>query len=129
MYSPSLSSGLNATVADRYLEVLDEVAVERIRSLGILEKVGRLYLDLADEILGQVCSAMEVGDLEQLSQACHKFKSSSANVGATKMSDLCQQIECSAKNGQVEECAQLHPKFLDCYSQAIAAVKALIESE
>lgn len=129
MSNSSPSSTISDITADHDLDGLDDVAVERLRSLGLLEKVGQLYLDLSDEIVGEICDAIEVGDLDLLSQACHKFKSSSANVGAMKLSDLCQQIECAAKDGQVEECRQLHPKFLDRHSQAVAAVKMLVAEE
>ena len=129
MFSSSLSPTIDGIAADRVFDVLDGAAVQQLRSLGILEKVGRLYLDLADETLGQIRGAIEVGDVELLAQACHKFKSSSANVGAMSLSALCNQIECAAKDGQVEECRLLYPKFLDRHSKVVAAVRMLIAAE
>ena len=59
-----------------------------------------MYLSGASRLVEGVLSAAETGDAESLLRAAHTLKSSSANVGATGLSDLCRKIEEKARGGE-----------------------------
>jgi HPt (histidine-containing phosphotransfer) domain-containing protein len=44
---------------------------------------------------------METGDAESLRRAAHTLKSSSANVGATCLSEICREIEGKSRDGNL----------------------------
>lgn len=46
-------------------------------------------------------------DSEALRRAAHSFKGSSGNMGASRLSELCRQIEELARDGALEQCAPL----------------------
>ncbi|HEX7523001.1 MAG TPA: response regulator [Candidatus Deferrimicrobium sp.] len=85
---------------------IDQTVLDGIRELegdgnkGFLERVINLYLSGASRLVEGVLSAAETGDAESLLRAAHTLKSSSANVGATGLSDLCRKIEEKARRGE-----------------------------
>ncbi|MDO8739242.1 response regulator, partial [Candidatus Deferrimicrobium sp.] len=85
---------------------IDQTAIDGIRELevagnqGFLERIIGLYLSGATRQVEGILSAAEKGDAESLLQAAHTLKSSSANVGATGLSDLCRKIEGMIRAGE-----------------------------
>jgi HPt (histidine-containing phosphotransfer) domain-containing protein len=69
----------------------------------ILEKVIGLYLNSAPDIFKALQQAIEVGDPEKLRAAAHSLKSSSANLGANKLSSLCKTMETKGREGKLED--------------------------
>ena len=78
---------------------IDRSVLEGIRMLegpgghGLLEKVVTLYLSDSLKQMERIRSSAGTGDAESLRRAAHTLKSSSANVGATGVSDICRKIE------------------------------------
>lgn len=58
-----------------------------------------------------VQQAAAAADCEALRRAAHSFKGSSGNIGAIRLSDLCRQIEESARDGAIEHCLPLIPQL------------------
>jgi len=81
--------------------VLDGIrALEREGNRGLLERIINLYLSDAPRLMEGILSAAEKGDTESLLRATHTLKSSSANVGATGLSELCRKVEGMARAGE-----------------------------
>ena len=81
--------------------VLDGIrALEGEGNRGLLERIINLYLSDAPRLVEGILSAAEKGDTESLLRAAHTLKSSSANVGATGLSDLCRKVEGMARAGE-----------------------------
>jgi len=78
---------------------LDRTALDSIRALqqegqpDILAKIIRLYLTNSAKLMQHIEEAVSKGDAVQLRDAAHGLKSSSANVGASKMTGLCKDLE------------------------------------
>ena len=68
---------------------------------GLLGKVLSLYLSDSPKLMEGILSAMERGDGESLGRAAHTLKSSSANVGATDLPELCRKVEEMARAGKI----------------------------
>jgi two-component system, sensor histidine kinase and response regulator len=72
------------------------------RGMEILRKVVELYLASTPTLLQTMREAESGGDAEKLKAAAHSFKSSSANLGAMKLADVCQELERLGRQGSTE---------------------------
>ena len=85
---------------------IDRSVLESIRMLegsggqGLLEKVVTLYLSDSLKQMERIRSSAGTGDAESLRRAAHTLKSSSANVGATGILDICRKIEAETGGGK-----------------------------
>ncbi|MCU7376574.1 response regulator [Paucibacter sp. O1-1] len=92
--------------------ILDPQAIARLRELDpgggnkLLERVIAAFLKSLERLLpelGQARAHPEKGlDLAAVRHVTHTLKSSSASLGALKLSKLCADIETMARNGQTE---------------------------
>jgi len=84
---------------------IDQRALDGIRSLAndttpdLLDQVIRLYLGSATELLDQLRAGLQAHDNDAVRAAAHTLKSSSANLGATVLADMCKQLEHAARAG------------------------------
>jgi two-component system sensor histidine kinase/response regulator len=84
-------------------KVLDTIrSLEQAGVAGILGKVIRAYLSETPSYLEAMAGSIEKKDSPALERAAHTLKSSSANVGALRLSELCKTIETKAKDGSPE---------------------------
>ena len=70
-------------------------------------------------------SALASADAEGLRESAHAFKGSSVNVGATALSNLCRDIESSARVGDFASAAA---RMVDVEAAFTAAAAALAAS-
>lgn len=85
--------------------VLDLQVVESLKALDeeggpslFLELID-LFVDDAAAQLRTMQAALETGDIKTLERAAHTLKSSSANIGASRMSGICQELEKLGRAG------------------------------
>ena len=69
------------------------IALFRRRRPGFLERILTAYLEEAPKYLQNLKAASIVDDYNSMKMAAHTLKSSSANVGAGRLSEICQEIE------------------------------------
>ena len=87
---------------------LDGDALDRLRALqregapSILGKIIELYVSTAPKLMSDIRDGIAAGDPERLSRAAHALKSSSANLGATTLSELCKELELLGRSGAVD---------------------------
>ncbi len=102
---------------------VDPSALEKIAALRpdqsehLVAKVIRLFLDTLEECLGLL--AEQPQQAESLRQLAHALKSSCANVGAYRLSDLCKQLEEAA----ISEMLSLIPGLITEIKLESCAVK------
>ena len=89
------TSPINPAVLEG-IQVLDDNGGQ-----GLLGKVLSLYLSDSPKLMVGILSAVEKGDGESLRRAAHTLKSSSANVGATDLPELCRKVEEMARAGEI----------------------------
>jgi len=91
--------------------VLDQHVLARIRALqrdgapSVLHRVIGIYLDAAPKLVAEVRSAIERRDALRLQRAAHGLKSSSANLGAQTLGELCKELEIMGRLGKLEGAA------------------------
>ena len=109
--------------------VLDGIrALEGDGSRGLLERIINLYLTDAPRLVEGILSAAEKGDTESLLRAAHTLKSSSANVGATGLSELCRKVEGMARAGEpIAAGDPLLSKFEGEHRSVLEALASVLE--
>jgi HPt (histidine-containing phosphotransfer) domain-containing protein len=79
--------------------VLDHDALQRLRELDpngqsrLLERVAQAFETSVDRLMPDLRNAWQSGDLQGVRHVAHTLKSSSASIGAIKLSTLCAEIE------------------------------------
>ena len=113
---------------------IDHVVLDGIRMLdaqggkGLLEKVLTLYLSDSRNLMDRIRSAGNKGDAESLRRAAHSLKSSSGNVGAAGLSEICRKIEEEAAAGSPPvPGGPLLGKLEEEYLAVREALKALLD--
>jgi HPt (histidine-containing phosphotransfer) domain-containing protein len=72
--------------------------LERPGGPSLVERVVTTYLESSPSQLAEAREALERGDHAVLRRAAHTLKSSSGNVGALRLSQLCRELEASARD-------------------------------
>ena len=79
--------------------VLDGEALQRLRELDpsgksrLLVRVAQAFESSVERLMPDLRTAWQAGDLQGVRHVAHTLKSSSASIGAIKLSSLCAEIE------------------------------------
>jgi CheY-like chemotaxis protein/HPt (histidine-containing phosphotransfer) domain-containing protein len=114
--------------------VLDENALVALRQLqragrpDIVKRTIDLYLTNAPRLLKELQEGAESDDVAALGRASHTLKSNSANVGATRLAALCNELETLARGGAVPGARALVSGMMKEYAAVDAALSAHVET-
>lgn len=111
--------------------VLDLEVVESLKALD--EEGGpSLFLELIDLFVEDAASqlrtlqaALASGDVKLLERAAHTLKSSSANIGASRMSGICFELEKLSRAGSLSGADSLVASTGEAYVQVRAALSSM----
>lgn len=78
--------------------VLERLA-EELGSLGVAQRIGRIYLELLEERVSRLCTACEAGDVDAALETALTLKVTSATVGAVAVSGCAERVERGLRNG------------------------------
>ncbi|MBN1323475.1 MAG: PAS domain S-box protein [Methanotrichaceae archaeon] len=87
---------------------LDQRILEGLRELqeegepDIVCELGELFMSNLPGRLESMRSALHQGDATALFRAAHDMKSSSANIGALRLSEICRQVEMMGRSGDLD---------------------------
>ncbi|WP_299183396.1 response regulator [uncultured Neptuniibacter sp.] len=115
--------------------LIDTDVLEEIKSLqtegqpSLLHKILSLFINSADEVRNDLQQALSDKDCEAVSQIAHSLKSSSANVGAIPLSELCYQLEMAGKNRNIDEVERLNKQFHPLLKQTTDILEELMTKE
>jgi HPt (histidine-containing phosphotransfer) domain-containing protein len=104
--------------------VLDEEALQRLRELDpsgqnhLLERVLRAFEGSLLRLAPQLREARVRNDMQAMRHVAHTLKSSSASVGALRLSRLCAEIEAAVR----QEATASLPALLDAVDQEFNVV-------
>ena len=88
---------------------LDPAALATIRELekrgstGFVDRVIQAYLDSSPQYLENLAEAIVLKDATAAFKAAHTLKSSSANLGAVRLSELCRELEHNSRAGDTDD--------------------------
>lgn len=95
---------------------LDSKAIDNLRQLqmegepDILEELGGLFMEKAPLRIKAIKDALVKGDPEALYKEAHNLKSSSANLGAMRLSGICKELEALGRAGTLDRAMELAEK-------------------
>jgi two-component system sensor histidine kinase/response regulator len=107
---------------------LDADALKRLRELDprgdnrLLERVAKAFETSVSRLMPQLEEACKVSDLSAISHVAHTLKSSSASIGALKLSQMCAEIENMIRRQTGED---LNPRIRDIPIEAERVVNSL----
>jgi PAS domain S-box-containing protein len=90
--------------------VLDAGALEELRQMGGPAFLGELtdtFLASAPSLVETLRSARAEGNAEELRRGAHTLKSNARTFGATKLAELCRQLEAMAAAGTLDAAVEL----------------------
>jgi len=90
-----------------------------------LLKLLSVYAAQADACMVSLRRAFEQGNQADFTRAAHSLKSSSANVGATTLSDLAKTIEIASRQGPMAQTADDLARLEEEYPRVRKALEAV----
>ena len=87
-------------------EIFDPAPLESLRQIerggaaGLVVKVVETWIESSRQLIAQLQESLAAGDVRTLHRAAHTLKSSSANVGAMRLSLLAKTLEADADAGR-----------------------------
>ena len=73
----------------------------------MLTQIIQIYLSDVPSLLKKLDEGLAAGDASAVQKAAHTLKSSSANLGALQMADLCKTLEAGGREAALEKAPQL----------------------
>ncbi len=123
---PNLTPVMESSAMDYPLDykALDKIArLQRPGGENILEQVITIFLTNSAEQLNLLEQAIEDKDKKQIKSIAHSIKSSSANLGAHKLSALCKSLETKSADLSPDEITRLSSHIFDEFQLASAALR------
>ena len=111
------------------LAVLDQAALDELRACdpddtGLLAELVDIFLSDTPPRLQALRLAFEAGQPQALSREAHALKSSSAQLGARALADICKQLELKGREGSLAGVGELLAKLPTAYTAVKAALLA-----
>jgi signal transduction histidine kinase/CheY-like chemotaxis protein/HPt (histidine-containing phosphotransfer) domain-containing protein len=115
-------------------EAIDDQVLNSLASLpfasnkSLASQVIQTYMNSSLDLMTRLGEAIDRGDAECIRKAAHSLKSSSANVGAVRLAELCASIETSTRASDRASAVTLQGQIKDEYSHVIDALRRRIEA-
>jgi len=113
-------------IAVRSPPVLSASILDELRDVlgNEVDKIIAVYLEDAPRLIAQLERAAVGGDPIALRVAAHTLKSSSANVGATTLSEAARDLEESARDGTMQKPEIMVARIVTEFAQVRSALEA-----
>lgn len=108
---------------------LDQKVLSELRRLqidgepDIVWELGGMFLDRAPARIETMKAALDKGDAEMLKREAHNLKSSSANLGALRLSGLFKEIEAIGRSGDLQGARELVERAWEEFGQVRKALE------
>jgi HPt (histidine-containing phosphotransfer) domain-containing protein len=123
----TLAIPVEARGASLNLQFLDQLReLDPAGGMGLARNILQVYLESSGKLVSQAESAIAASDAEALRIAAHTLKSSSANVGAEKVSALFKQLEALGRESKLEQAGLVFDQARHEYNLAINEIRALL---
>ncbi len=104
-------------------------ALQRPDRPNILHKTLTLYLAHSPSLMDQLQQALTQQNLPSAQIAAHTIKSSSAQLGAHRLAQLCKEVEAACRAGTSEQLPGLVPLLVTEHRIVCAAFQAALNEE
>jgi CheY-like chemotaxis protein len=127
--------GADAPWAGVAESVLDSSALDRLRELDpkgenqLLARVIKAFESSAARLMPQLHDASRCNDHTGVRHVAHTLKSSSASIGAIKLSQLCAEIETRIRTDKLENLDELVAAMSSEVEIVLQALKRLLDAQ
>ena len=111
--------------------VIDMDVIQSLRELGgddepeLLAELIGIFLEDAPQRMKDITEGLAHGDLARIERGAHTLKSSSANIGALGLSDLCRRIVECARQQRPQELPPLCASSVRTLESVTAELRGL----
>jgi CheY-like chemotaxis protein len=116
-------------------QVLDRQALQRLQDLDpkgdnkLIERVSKAFENSVGRMLPQLEDAIKVGDHAGIAHVAHTLKSSSASIGALKLSQMCAEIEAMIRRPTGEDLTTRISAIRPEVERVTASLRLLLEAQ
>ena len=113
---------------------IDASALDLLSSLrtpgrgSVVVNVVNAYLENSAQLSSTLHAAVLAGSAEEVGQAAHSLKSSSANVGASRLAQLGEDLEIAARAGDMERVRTTYTHYQAEYERVIAELSQALDA-
>lgn len=93
----------------------------------IMERLVQLYLNNATTLVTKLEQAWEQGDFELIRETAHSLKSSSLQIGASRLAEMCRTVENEARQQHFEKSGYAVAEMRQQFSKTLAALSNYLE--
>jgi HPt (histidine-containing phosphotransfer) domain-containing protein len=113
---------IDRSALDAYREVMGEEAD------SFIADIVQTYLTNSQTLMAQLSRAFQAGDVVTFHRTAHTLKSSSATVGATKVSELALALEKATPSEFPANTENLLADLKQAYQEAIIALEQFLKT-
>ncbi|OPY50996.1 MAG: Hpt domain protein [Methanosaeta sp. PtaU1.Bin112] len=116
-------------------DVIDQSVLASLRELqdegdpDIIAEVGGLFLKHSPDKINAILQSAENKDAKGLQLAAHSLKSSSAYIGAMRLSAMAKELEMMGRSSSLQGAAELAQKLKEEYLLVMTALKKEINEQ
>ena len=118
---------------DTFRDVLDQSVLASLRELqeagdpDIVAEVGGLFIKHSPEKVDAIMQSVEKDDAKGLQLAAHSMKSSSAYIGAMRLSTLAKELEMMGRSNSLNGAKEKAKMLKEEFSLVMEAIRAEIQ--
>ncbi len=118
---------------DTFRDVLDQSVLASLRELqeagdpDIVAEVGGLFIKHSPEKVDAIMQSVEKDDAKGLQLAAHSMKSSSAYIGAMRLSTLAKELEMMGRSNSMKGAKEKAKMLKEEFSLVMEAILAEIQ--
>ena len=109
--------------------VLDAlIELQQVGSPDLVNQVVQAYLESSRELSAKLHAAIDSADAEGVVASAHSLKSSSANVGALNLTDMCKTLETAGLDGDLSAASEHQRHVQREFERVIEALTLRMEA-
>ena len=112
-------------------QAIDHTALQGILKMqgegipGFLDMLIAAYSDSAPEIVDELVAAIDAGNAPTIKLLAHSLKSSSRNVGAESLGNICASLEKAGSESDLQRATEFRESLLEEYAAVMAELPRL----
>ncbi|MEI6103033.1 MAG: Hpt domain-containing protein [Methanothrix sp.] len=120
---------------DVFCDVIDRSVLASLRELqdegdpDIVAEVGGLFIKHSPDKINAIMQSVENGDAKGLHMAAHSLKSSSAYVGAMRLSAMAKELEMMGRSNSLGGATELSQRLKTEFLQVMTVLEAEINEQ
>ena len=131
----SSNQELEASTSAPIEMVLDQAPLDAIRALekngraDMLARVIEMYIEDSARLIENIQAGIAAGDADAVMRGAHSLKSSSANLGASQLAELCRRMEHQSRRENLEGLEQDMVNMMHTHTAVVEALALQVKPD